>query len=139
MKKVLYGQRQVILILLLPLEEEYLQQLGGSSYHKGIDIGAKEGSPLLAIIDGEITFADFLGGGGYTITLSNNNIKITYCHVSPNFIVKVGDIVYQGQIIGFVGPKHVYNVLGNTYKDENRFAHKWSNNRSSSSFRNKNR
>ena len=84
---------------------------GGSSYHKGIDIGAKEGSPILAIMDGIITFADFLGGGGYTITLSNNNIKVTYCHVSPNYIVKEGDIVYQGQIIGFVGPKYVYGVL----------------------------
>ena len=31
--------------------------------------------------------------GGYTITLSVNNIKITYCHVSPNYIVKENDIV----------------------------------------------
>ena len=83
---------------------------GASSFHKGIDIGAKENSPFIAIIDGTITYTGFLGGGGYTITLSNNNMKITYCHVSPNFIVKTGDIVYQGQIIGFVGPKYVYGV-----------------------------
>jgi murein DD-endopeptidase MepM/ murein hydrolase activator NlpD len=63
---------------------------GASSFHKGIDIGAPEGTKLYAICDGEITFADFLGGGGYTITLSaNDNIKITYCHVSPNFLVSV--------------------------------------------------
>lgn len=36
---------------------------GASSFHKGIDIGAPEGTKLYAVCDGEITFADFLGGG----------------------------------------------------------------------------
>lgn len=98
---------------------------GASSYHKGIDIAAKEGQYFIAVMDGEITFAEFLGGGGYTITLNADvnfdgkiqNIKITYCHVSPNYIVKVGDIVKKGQVIGYVGPKNVYGVVGNKYKD----------------------
>lgn len=84
---------------------------GASSYHKGIDIGAPEGSKLLAICNGKITFTGFLGGGGYTITLSVNNIKITYCHVSPLYIVSTGDIVSKGDIIGYVGPKNVYGVV----------------------------
>lgn len=88
-----------------------------SSYHKGIDIGAPEGTNLIATIDGEITFTGFLGGGGYTITLSKDNMKITYCHVSPNYIVQEGDIVKRGEIIGYVGPKYVYGVKGNTYHD----------------------
>lgn len=91
---------------------------GASSYHKGIDIGAPEGSILIAAIDGEITYTGFLGGGGFTITLSNDNMKITYCHVSPNFIVQVGQMVRRGEVIGQVGPKYVYGVKGNTYKDE---------------------
>ena len=90
-----------------------------SSYHSGLDIGAPEGSKLIAITSGEITFANFLGGGGYTITLTSGNIKFTYCHVSPNYIVKVGDKVFQGQVIGYVGPKNVYGVKGNQYFDEN--------------------
>lgn len=91
---------------------------GASTFHKGLDIGAPEGSVLIAVIDGKITYTGFLGGGGYTITLSKENMKITYCHVSPNFIVKVGDEVIRGQIIGQVGPKYVYGVKGNIYKDE---------------------
>lgn len=91
---------------------------GASSFHKGIDIGAPQGSNLIAITSGKITFASFLGGGGYTITLSNDSMKITYCHVSPTYIVKVGDIVEKGQIIGYVGPKNVYGVIGNPYTDE---------------------
>lgn len=62
---------------------------GASSYHSGLDIGAPEGSSLIAVTSGEITFASFLGGGGYTITLTSGNMKFTYCHVSPNYIVKV--------------------------------------------------
>ena len=92
---------------------------GASSYHSGLDIGAPEGSKLIAVTSGEITFASFLGGGGYTITLSSGNIKFTYCHVSPYYIVKIGDKVSQGQVIGYVGPKNVYGVKGNQYFDEN--------------------
>ena len=43
---------------------------GASTFHKGIDIGAPEGTAFIAVTDGEITFTDFLGGGGYTITLT---------------------------------------------------------------------
>ena len=90
---------------------------GASSFHYGIDIPASEGTKLIAIADGEITFCSFLGAGGYTITLSFDNFKISYCHVSPNFIVNVGDFVKQGQVIGYVGPKYVYGVSGNPYFD----------------------
>lgn len=43
---------------------------GASSFHKGIDIGAPEGTAFIAVADGVITFTNFLGGGGYTITLT---------------------------------------------------------------------
>ena len=62
---------------------------GASSYHSGLDIGAPEGSKIIAVTSGQITFASFLGGGGYTITLTSGNMKLTYCHLSPNYIVKV--------------------------------------------------
>ena len=83
---------------------------GASSFHYGVDIPAPEGTKLIATHDGIISFCDFLGAGGYTITLSFNNFKISYCHVSPNYIVHVGDFVKQGDIIGYVGPKYVYGV-----------------------------
>ncbi len=100
------------------MEKELPPLHGASTFHKGIDIGAPEGTKLYAICDGTITFAGFLGGGGYTITLSHDNMKITYCHVSPNFIVNVGDEVVKGQHISNVGPKNVYGVVGNIYKDK---------------------
>ncbi len=90
--------------------KRYSPTAGASSYHKGIDIGAPQGSNLIAITSGKITFTGFLGGGGYTITLTNGNMKVTYCHVSPNYIVSEGDVVEKGHIIGYVGPKNVYGV-----------------------------
>lgn len=98
---------------------------GASSYHKGIDIAAPEGTEFIAVMDGKISFRDFLGGGGYTITLEANkevegkiqNIKVTYCHVSPNFIVSLGQDVVKGQVIGNVGPKYINPVKGNKYTD----------------------
>lgn len=99
--------------------KRYSPTAGASSYHKGIDIGVPEGNVFIAIASGQITYTGFLGGGGYTITLTIDNMKVTYCHVSPYFIVKEGQFVSQGDVIGFVGPKNVYGVSGNPYKDAN--------------------
>lgn len=90
---------------------------GASSSHSGIDIPAPPGTKFIAVSDGEITFRQFLGAGGYTITLSFGNFKVSYCHCDPNWMVSVGDKIKQGQVIGVVGPKIVYGVPGNIYKD----------------------
>lgn len=92
---------------------------GATTSHSGVDIPAPEGTKLIAVCDGQITYTGFLGGGGYTITLTSGNKKFTYCHVSPNYIVHTGDYIYQGDLIGYVGPKYVYGVSGNQYSDEN--------------------
>ena len=106
----LFGHFLVILELVLILVNVYLLPVGASSSHSGIDIPAPQGSKFIAVHDGEITFCKFLGAGGYTITLSFDNFRVSYCHCDPNFIVSVGDKVRQGQIIGYVGPKNVYGV-----------------------------
>ena len=90
---------------------------GASSFHKGLDIGAPEGTTLIAVTEGIITYTGFFCCFFYTITISKDNMKISYCHVSPNYMVEVGQTVKIGQIIGNVGPKYVYGVKGNNYHD----------------------
>ena len=90
---------------------------GASTYHSGIDIAAPEGTKLVAILDGKVTRTSWGGAGGYTITIESGEYSFSYCHSDPNFIVKVGDEVKKGQVIGKVGPKNVYGVPGNPYKD----------------------
>ena len=64
---------------------------GASSFHHGVDIPAPEGTKFVAINDGEITFCSFLGAGGYTITLSFDNLgkptngATTGCHLHLRF------------------------------------------------------
>ena len=90
---------------------------GASSFHSGIDIAAPEGTKLVAIVDGKITRAAWGGAGGYTIIMISGEYTFTYCHCSPEFFVKEGDEVKKGQVIGTVGPKNVYGIVGNPYKD----------------------
>ena len=90
---------------------------GASTYHSGIDIAAPTGSNLVAIFSGKVTYSGFQGAGGYTITIENAPYKVSYCHVSPDFIVYVGQNIKKGQTIGMVGPKNVYGIIGNPYKD----------------------
>ncbi len=92
---------------------------GASSFHYGCDIPAPPGTKLIAVHDGTITFSDFLGAGGFTLTLSFDNFKISYCHIDPKFMLPVETSVKQGEVIAFVGPKNVYGVSGNMYKDSN--------------------
>lgn len=92
---------------------------GASTFHSGIDIGAPEGTKIIAIVDGKVTKTAWGGAGGYTITIESGEYSFSYCHSDPNFIVKVGDDVKKGQVIGKVGPKNVYNVPNNPYKDSN--------------------
>ena len=54
------------------------------------------------------------------LKLSNyENISVSYCHVSPNMFVKYGETVSRKEIIGTVGPRNVYGINNNPYKDEN--------------------
>ena len=90
---------------------------GASTFHSGIDIAAPEGTKLVAIVDGKVIRTAWGGAGGYTIILESGDYTFSYCHSDPNFIVKVGDEVKKGQVIGKVGPKNVYNVPGNPDRD----------------------
>lgn len=92
---------------------------GASFYHEGVDIGASAGSTLLAIHDGIVVFTGFSGSGGYTITYSFNEYLVSYCHISPNLLLPTGTLIKKGDIIGYVGPKNVYSVPNNPYKDSN--------------------
>ncbi len=91
---------------------------GNYNFHNGIDFLAPEGSEILATNSGYIEYASFLENGyGNTIIISHNsNLKSLYCHTSENYVVKVGDFVNKGDIIGFVGPKYLSNgnLNGNT-------------------------
>ena len=92
---------------------------GASTSHSGIDIPAPEGAEMISIMDGKVVFTGWGGAGGYTITIESIDgvYKFSYCHADENFIVKVGQSVEKGEVIGTVGPKYVDGPENNPYKD----------------------
>ena len=92
---------------------------GVQSYHYGLDIGAPSGSNIIAIFSGQVTYTGFNGANGFTVTITNGNLSASYAHVSPTFLVYIGQYVSKGEIVATVGPKNVYGVPNNPYKDSN--------------------
>ncbi len=92
---------------------------GVQSYHYGLDIGAPTGAEIVAIFSGKVTFTGFSGANGYTVTITNGIISSSYSHVSPTFLVYEGQYVNQSEVIAKVGPKNVYGVPNNPYRDSN--------------------
>lgn len=72
-------------------------------------------------MDGEIVSIGWGGSAGYTIVVKSTDsvYRFSYSHCSPEFIVSVGQKVKKGEVIGKVGPKNVYGVTNNPYKDSN--------------------
>ena len=72
--------------------------------HDGIDIGAKEGTPVRAAAAGEVVYADHrLTGYGNLIILRHSRDMFTaYAHSQRN-LVRKGQRVKQGQVIARVG------------------------------------
>lgn len=92
---------------------------GAGTFHGGIDIGAPTGANVLSSFSGVVTYIGFYGANGYTIRISDGCYTANYSHISPYFLVYVGQSVNKGDIISTVGPKNVYNVPNNPYKDSN--------------------
>lgn len=71
--------------------------------HKGLDIAGPFGSPVKAMAEGTVEFAGLRGGFGNCIMLKHaNGIETLYGHLSK-ILVKVGDNILIGQIIGKIG------------------------------------
>ena len=72
-------------------------------YHSGMDIGAGEGSAIVASDGGTISWCGEKGGYGNCIMIDHGNGYYTlYGHMS-SYAVGYGDSVSKGQTIGYVG------------------------------------
>lgn len=77
---------------------------GNRRFHAGTDLGASQGTPVLAAHTGNVAIADFLGGYGLTVVLESQKSpqQTLYAHLSEIF-VQPGESVEQGTVIGRVG------------------------------------
>ena len=79
---------------------------GDQRFHAGTDIGAAQGTPVLAAQDGFVAAASNAGGYGLMVVLQHEleetQLESRYAHLAEMF-VSAGDEVKKGDIIGLVG------------------------------------
>ncbi|MFK5957628.1 MAG: peptidoglycan DD-metalloendopeptidase family protein [Lutibacter sp.] len=76
--------------------------------HKGTDYAAPIGTEIMATANGTVIESRYKGGNGNYVKIRHNNTYSTqYLHMSKR-AVKVGDVVKQGEVIGYIG------MTGNT-------------------------
>lgn len=78
--------------------------MGESRFHAGTDLGAPQGTPVMAAFSGKVAIADFMGGYGLSVVVQHGDgsEETLYAHLSEIF-VKPGESVKQGEVIGRVG------------------------------------
>lgn len=76
---------------------------GKSAYHRGVDIRGRRGTDVKATADGKVKLQNYTKGDGWYILIDHGNGFVTkYAHLKKN-LVKKGDPVVRGQVIGLVG------------------------------------
>jgi len=79
---------------------------GDQRFHAGTDIGAAQGTPVLAAQDGFVEMAGNGGGYGLMVELSHDleetQLRSRYAHLADIF-VEAGTEVKKGDVIGLVG------------------------------------
>jgi murein DD-endopeptidase MepM/ murein hydrolase activator NlpD len=77
--------------------------LGRPAMHTGLDFRAATGDPIRATANGRVTTAAYNGGYGKMVEVNHGNgLATRYGHMSE-ILVKVGDTIKIGQVIGLVG------------------------------------
>lgn len=100
--------------VILPYADDYLvfsKTLEQWTTHNGIDIAAKEGSEVKAVLGGVIEEADEDLTMGYYILIDHGNgLKTKYSNLSTLDLVKVGQKVERGDIISAVGKTAAFEI-----------------------------
>lgn len=76
---------------------------GHTAFHKGVDFAAPEGSQVVAVAKGVVTWSRDRFGYGRVVEVNHGNGLVTrYAH-NARLLVKVGDTVQKGQAIAAIG------------------------------------
>lgn len=76
---------------------------GDRAFHPGLDIAGEHGQPVYATADGRVTTRGYQGAYGNLLVLDHGfGLMTKYGHLS-SYLVKQGDQVKRGQVIGRVG------------------------------------
>ncbi len=96
----------------LPVEKGWLSShygyradpfTGKKAFHHGVDIAGKSGTAVLAAASGLVTIASKKNGYGFLIEIDHGDSYVTRYGHNKEMLVKVGDLVKQGEPIAKMG------------------------------------
>jgi murein DD-endopeptidase MepM/ murein hydrolase activator NlpD len=76
---------------------------GYSAVHKGLDFAGPEGTRVMSVAAGLVTYAGDRAGYGQMVEINHGNgLSTRYCH-NEKLLVKQGDMVRKGQEVALMG------------------------------------
>lgn len=76
---------------------------GTYEFHSALDIAGSSWDPIVATADGNVVFAGYRAGYGYTVTIDHGfGMRTLYAHCI-SLAVKVGQSVTRGEVIAYIG------------------------------------
>lgn len=75
----------------------------GHEHHSGLDLSAKSGTPIYAMLPGEVLAIGYDTRSGNFIKLKHGNFTVSYCHLIRKPNLKIGSHVLPGQPVAQVG------------------------------------
>lgn len=85
---------------------------GGSQRNLGVDLSAPAFTPVRAVADGEVSFADNVRGYGLTLVVAHDSgYSTVYAHLG-SFSARKGQRVREGEKVGTAGETGVTDTLG---------------------------
>jgi len=76
---------------------------GKMAWHAGVDFAGKDGSDVIAVASGVVTYAGKRSGYGQMVEINHGDGYVTRYGHHASLLVKGGDIVQKGQPIGTMG------------------------------------
>lgn len=76
---------------------------GQLAWHKGVDFAGKDGSDIVSVASGVVTWSGKRSGYGYLVEVNHGNGYITRYGHCKKMLVKAGDIVRKGQVLALMG------------------------------------
>jgi murein DD-endopeptidase MepM/ murein hydrolase activator NlpD len=103
-------------VLRSELKDTYGAARSGGRSHKGVDIFAKQGTPVVAAAEGVIVKRDSNAVGGISVYQRGSDARTIYYYAHLHGYrpgLKEGDLVRPGDVIGYVGSTG--NVTGSPH------------------------
>ena len=79
-----------------------IDPFSGKAWHEGIDFAGREGSDIIAVASGVVSWSGERYGYGKMVEVATRGVITRYAHNQEN-LVKVGDMVRRGDVVALMG------------------------------------